>query len=102
MEHKEHKEEDGMVLVAVLTPEGTYPDPEDHDQGSEGYVRVNKDEIVNVVLSTAARKLELKETSDWDAYVNNKAIDPYKSFADNGLCGVVDIEWHKREGGGGA
>lgn len=102
MEHKEQKDDEEMVSVVVITPDGIYPGSEENDPDPEDYLRVNKDEIVNVVLSTAANKLNIKDTSDWDAYVDNKVIDPSKSFADNGLCGVVEIEWHKREGGGGA
>ncbi|WP_043216533.1 hypothetical protein [Burkholderia gladioli] len=85
----------GPVAVAVITPSGIFPTPDD-------YRRAYGHEIVKVVLDAAANELKIKDTSDWDAYVDNEPIDPGKSFAENGLCGVVEIEWHKREGGGGA
>lgn len=93
MEH-EHKG-NRPVAVAVITPSGIFPTPDD-------YRRAYEREIVKVVLDAAAEKLGIKDTSDWDAYVDNAPITPAKSFAENGLCGIVEIEWHKREGGGGA
>jgi len=94
MEHEEGKAR-GPVAVAVITPSGIYPNPDD-------YRRAYEAETVKVVLDAAADKLNIKDTSDWDAYVDNAPIDPSKSFLGNGLSGIVEIEWHKREGGGGA
>jgi hypothetical protein len=54
------------------------------------------------VLERAKIKLELTNTADWIAEVDNRPIDPSKSFAENNLHGIVEIEWHKPEGGGGA
>lgn len=91
---QEHNDK-GPVAVAVITPSGIFPTPDD-------YRRAYEREIVKGVLDATAEKLNIKDTSDWDAYVDNAPIDPAKSFAENGLCGIVEIEWHKREGGGGA
>jgi hypothetical protein len=85
----------GTLAVAVITPDGIYPNPDD-------YRRAYGAEIVQSVLDAAKHQLDIKDTSDWDAYVDNAPIDPAKSFAENGLSGIVEIEWHKREGGGGA
>ena len=85
----------GPVAVAVITPSGIFPNPDD-------YRRAFEQEVVQVVLDAAAKHLDIKNTTDWDAYVENAPIDPSKSFAALGLCGIVEIEWHKREGGGGA
>lgn len=94
MEHEQHIDR-RPVAVAVITPSGIFPDPDD-------YRRAFEDEIVQVVLDAAAELLGLKETADWDAYVSNAKIDPAKSFKENDLYDIVEIEWHKREGGGGA
>jgi hypothetical protein len=91
----EQAEDQKPIAVAVITPSGIFPDPDDYRRAFSG-------EIVNVVLTAAATHLNLKDTADWDAYVNNAPIDSAKSFADNGLHGIVEIAWHKREGGGGA
>lgn len=94
MENEERKDRKPLA-VAVITPSGIYPNPND-------YRRAYEAEIVKIVLDEAAQKLNIKDISDWDAYVDNAPIDPAKSFAENGLCGILEIEWHKREGGGGA
>jgi len=85
----------GPTAVAVITPSGTYPNDDDYRRSFEG-------EIVGNVLKAAADHLHLTNTSDWVAFVENRPIDPAKSFAANKLCGIVEIEWHKHEGGGGA
>jgi hypothetical protein len=92
---EQENDEKGPLAVAVITPSGIFPTPDD-------YRRAYENEIVRAVLDAAANKLEIKDTSDWDAYVDNAPIDPAKSLAENGLRGIVEIEWHKREGGGGA
>ena len=94
MEHEQHADR-RPVAVAVITPSGIFPDPDDYRRAFAG-------EIIQAVLDAAAKQLGLKETADWDAYVSNDKIDPTKSFAENDLCDIVEIEWHKREGGGGA
>jgi hypothetical protein len=93
----DHEECNGRkpVAVAVITPSGIFPNPEDYRRAYEG-------EIIQQVLDAAADKLNIKNTSDWDAYVDNAPINASSSFAENGLSGIVEIEWHKREGGGGA
>lgn len=91
----EDRHEQGPVAVAVITPSGTYPNDED-------YRRAYEQERVEEVLKAAAVHLKLTNTSDWCAFVENRPIDPVKTFAANGLCGIVEIEWHKHEGGGGA
>lgn len=85
----------GPVAVAVITPSGIFPTPDD-------YRRAYEAEPVKQVLDATAHELKIKDTSDWVAYVDNAPIDPAKSFHENGLHGIVEIEWHKREGGGGA
>ena len=83
------------IAVAVITTSGTYPDEND-------YRRAYPAELVSEILAKAAERLHLTNTTDWDAYVENRPIDPKKSFQENDLHGIVEIEWHKREGGGGA
>ncbi len=83
------------VAVAVITPKGTYPNEVD-------YHREANTVKVSVVLEHAARKLELTNTTDWVAHAHGRQIDVTRSFLENGLRGIVEIEWHKHEGGGGA
>ncbi len=92
---EEHVSSKGPVAVAVITPSGIFPTPDD-------YRRAYEAEVVGDVLKMAAEHLKILDHRDWDAYVENAPIDPAKTFAENELQGIVEIEWHKREGGGGA
>jgi hypothetical protein len=94
-EHEENHREHGPIAVAVITPSGAYPDEDD-------YRRSYGEETVGHILDNAAAHLKLTNTTDWVAYVENKPIDPQKTFAANDLRGIIEIEWHKAEGGGGA
>jgi hypothetical protein len=95
-EHAGHQHhDDKLVAVAVITPSGFYPDENDYNRSYRG-------EIVGHVLDRAKVKLDLKNTADWVAEVDNRPIDPSRTFAENDLHGIVEIEWHKPEGGGGA
>jgi hypothetical protein len=86
----------GKVLgVAVLTPVGTFPNEDD-------LRRVAQDEKISTILALAAAALKLTNTTDWVASVNDRPIDPAKTFGEEYLSCVVEIEWHKPEGGGGA
>lgn len=93
-EHEAHHKAQ-PVAVAVITPSGTFPNDDDYRRAYDG-------EVVEEVLKAAATNLHLTNTADWVAYVDNRSIDPKKTFAENLLCDVVEIEWHKHEGGGGA
>ena len=84
-----------VVAVAVVTPIGTYPDEGD-------FRRVAENEVIEKVLKLAAEKLELTNTKDWVASVCGAGIDVRRSFSELHLSGIVEIEWHKHEGGGGA
>jgi hypothetical protein len=89
-----HEEHD--VAVAVITPVGTYPDEDD-------FRRVRDTTVIARVLEQAAEKLKLTNTSDWVARVHDRGvIDVTRTFREEHLAGIVEIEWHKHEGGGGA
>jgi hypothetical protein len=90
-----HGHHQGPVAVAVITPSGIFPNEDD-------YRRAYETEVVQVILDEAKKKLGLTNTADWVATVENRPIDPAKTFEQNDLCGIVEIEWHKHEGGGGA
>jgi hypothetical protein len=83
------------VAVAVITPAGIYPDDDDFRREAEST-------LVAVVLEQAAKALKLTNTADWVAHADGRPVDARRSFAENGLHGIVEIEWHKHEGGGGA
>lgn len=92
-EADKHKEHD--VAVAVITPVGIYPDEEDFRREPET-TKIEK------VLKDAADKLKITNTSDWVAKVDGRKLDPHKTFKQEHLNGIVEIEYHKHEGGGGA
>jgi hypothetical protein len=92
-------QEDGgdaqAMAVAVITPSGTFPNDDD-------YRRSYRAQPVSEVLEAAKEHLKLTNVSDWVAYVENRPINAADTFAGNHLRGIVEIEWHKHEGGGGA
>lgn len=88
-----HKEID--VAVAVITPAGIYPDDED-------FRRVAETTVIGTVLEEAKNKLKITNTTDWVARVHEREINVNRTFREDDLSGIVEIEWHKREGGGGA
>lgn len=91
-EEKQQHEHD--VAVAVFTPEKVYPD--DHD-----FRRIPKTETIKHVLKLAAEKLDIKNTDGWVVLIRGEEVDPDHSFKHLHLSGIVEILWHKGEGGGG-
>jgi hypothetical protein len=81
--------------VAVITPVGIYPDEDD-------FRREPETTVIEKVLKAAADKLKITNTSDWVAKVDGRKLDPQKTFKQEHLSGIVEIEYHKHEGGGGA
>jgi hypothetical protein len=94
-EADEHHHHEHDVAVAVITPAGIYPDEAE-------FRRAPDTEVMKVVLDAAAEKLHLTNTSDWDARVHGRLIDTHRTFREEHLSGIVEIDWHKHEGGGGA
>ncbi|WP_445220489.1 hypothetical protein ACKWRH_10740 [Bradyrhizobium sp. Pa8] len=92
-EADKHKGHD--VAVAVITPVGIYPDEDD-------FRREPESTVIEQVLKAAAEKLKITNTSDWVAKVDGRKLDPHKTFKQEHLSGIVEIEYHKHEGGGGA
>lgn len=92
-ETDKHKEHD--VAVAVITPVGIYPDEDD-------FRREPESTVIEQVLKAAAEKLKITNTSDWVAKVDGRKLDPHTTFKQAHLSGIVEIEYHKHEGGGGA
>lgn len=84
-----------LVAVAVITPSGTFPNDDD-------YRRSDGAQVVGDILALAAVHLKLTNTSDWVAYANDKQLNLGDTFQQNGLHDIIEIEWHKQEGGGGA
>ena len=83
------------VAVAVITPVGIYPDEYD-------FRREPENTVIEKVLKAAAEKLKITNTSDWVAKVDGRKLDPNRTFKQEHLSGIVEIEYHKHEGGGGA
>lgn len=88
-------EEKRPLGVAVITPVGTFPSDED-------YRRVFADEKIKTILEDTAKAQHLTNTADWVVKADERTLDPEKTYRDENLTCVVEIEWHKPEGGGGA
>ncbi len=86
-----------FVGVSISTTAGFYPE--------EGFNRVPLHQKVEVELQKAKEELDIKDTASWIATVTGpsgkRAIDPARSYLDNGLSGDVEIDWGPSEGGGG-
>ncbi len=80
--------------VTVITPLGPYPNDDD-------YRRAYENERIQVILDLVKEAQHLTDTTDWVAKVDGRTLDPNKTFSEEHLSCVVEIEWHKAEGGGG-
>ena len=94
-QEQDTKEQKKPIAVAIITPSGTFPTEDDYRRSEGG-------QVVAEILVLAADKLKLTNTTDWVAYANDKLLDVNHTFKHNGLHDIVEIEWHKHEGGGGA
>jgi hypothetical protein len=93
--HAEGHSHEHYVAVAVITTSGIYPSDEE-------FQRALNSEKIEVVLAAAAKALELTDTSDWVVRSHGRNLNPAHTFHAEHLHGIVSIEWHKPEGGGGA
>lgn len=91
----ESKHHDHDVAVSVITPSGVYPDDQD-------YHKAKSSDHIMMVLELAAKKLGLVNTSQWVAHSKGRDINPARTFHEEHLKEIVEIEWHLPEGGGGA
>lgn len=86
-----------FVEVSISTTAGFYP--------AEGFERVPVNQKIEVELKKAQDHLKIKDTAGWVASVitanGKQAVDPTKSYQENGLSGRVEIDWGPSEGGGG-
>lgn len=92
---KDSETENKEVAVAIITPSGIYP-------SEDTLYRADAESPVATVLSLAAEALGLTNTTDWVARIGEREINAQESFKKLHLRCIVDIEWHKPEGGGGA
>ena len=81
------------VLVRVITTSGAFP--------RTGENRVKETTLISFVLDDAASDLRLTDTSGWVAREGGRQINPERTFAEEGLHGLVKIHWGPPEGGGG-
>jgi hypothetical protein len=81
------------INVRVITSSGQYPE--------HGHDKVPLSELVEAVLTRAANKLQILDTTNWVANVNGSPIQVTSSYAQLGLHGEVKIDWGRSEGGGG-
>jgi hypothetical protein len=94
-EAEDHHHHEHDVAVAVITPAGIYPSEDE-------LRRVPGTEVIETTLKAAAEKLHLTNTSDWVARVHDRKINAQRTYREEHLSGIVEIHWHKHEGGGGA
>jgi hypothetical protein len=83
------------VEVAVITTSGRWPTEPDKFETEV------PPQPVSHVLGRAIHALKIKDDTGWLATVNDREIDPKKSYRDNGLSGRIEIQYGPRAGGGG-
>ena len=81
------------IEVAVVTTSGVWP--------HEGFDNVPFDQPIKAELQHAVKKLGITDTTDWVAKVGARQLDVEKSYLANGLPCKVEIDYGRREGGGG-
>ncbi len=81
------------IDVVIATTAGFYP--------AEGVERLPIDQPVKVQLAKAAKALKITDVTGWIARVGTRELDVEKSYAANGLECKVEIDYGRREGGGG-
>ncbi len=88
---------DQFLAVAVSTTSGFFPE--------EGFSRVPAHQPVRHVLEKAAHELKLTDTESWIASVagptGQRLIAVDKSYLENDLTCMAEIDWGPAEGGGG-
>lgn len=82
------------IDVSIVTTAGAFP--------SEGFERLPISQPLKVQLARAVKALKLGDVSDWIARHGTRELDVEKSYADNKLSSKVEIDYGKREGGGGS
>ena len=92
-QEKEHHPVEQFVQVAVITTSGSYPE--------NGYERTPKHQKIRVILQKAARALNITDTTDWIASVDDRELNIEGNYLENHLDGEVEIDYGPREGGGG-
>lgn len=94
-EHDHGEDGPGELAVAVITPSGIFP-------GDELFQRVTKHSTIGSILHAAAAGLNLTNTEGWVVRIGERHLNPAHTFGQEHLKCLVDIDWHKPEGGGGA
>lgn len=82
------------IDVSIVTTAGAFP--------AEEFERLPINQHLKVQLARAVKALKLGDVSDWIARHGTRELDVEKSYADNNLSGKVEIDYGKREGGGGS
>jgi hypothetical protein len=82
------------IDVLVATTAGFYP--------AEGFERLPIGQPIKVQLAKAANALKITDVAGWIARVGTRELDMDKSYAANNLTCKVEIDYGRREGGGGA
>lgn len=82
------------IDVVVATTAGFYP--------AEGFERLPAKQPINEQLAKAATALKITDVSGWIARVGTRELNVEASYAANNLTCKVEIDYGRREGGGGA
>lgn len=79
--------------VSIVTTAGAFP--------AEEFERLPINQTIKVQLVRAARALQLGDVSDWIARHGTRELNIEQSYHENDLSGQVEIDYGRREGGGG-
>jgi len=93
MNEQSETKPDHHVEVIVVTTSGLFP-----PSGSD---RLASNQPVKNQLKKAVKELHIVDTTNWVATVGGTQIDPDKSYTENGLSGLVSIDYGPSHGGGG-
>ena len=86
------------IKISVVTTSGTWPGPEEQEE----FVTVPIHQKVRVALDEAARELKITDASKWVAKVAGRDLVLDLSWLENGLSGVLSVDYGPVESGGGA
>lgn len=81
------------INVRVITTSGNYPE--------HGHAKVPLSDPLQLILTEAAKALEIVNTTRWVVKVDGKEVPASSTYVQLGLHGEVKLDWGVVEGGGG-
>lgn len=93
-DHHQGTEKKHTIKVLIYTLEGRWPQGHAAD--------VPKKESIRETLAQAAKDLGLVDTSDWIARIDGNEVNIDKSFEQDHISCLAEIDYGPRESGGGS